>query len=295
MKVIWGNEIVDRDKVTIDFEDRGYQFGDGIYEVVSFYNRTYFCMDEHIDRFFSNAEKIEMRVPFTKAEIKSLSDELLNGSEVNDGYIYIQLTRGNASPRNHSYPSQDVVPLLTGSIIGAERNTEKMSRGIKTSLEEDIRWLRCDIKMISLLGNIMLKHEAHKKDAEEAILHRENIVTECSSSNVAIVKDGAIYTHPDGNLILPGITKILWKDCAEKLDIPVYEEKFTTEELMDADEVFCSSTTKEVMRIRQIDDKVFEIPETGSVIQALQKSYEQKVMEQCGDLSNESGRFIDLK
>lgn len=286
MKVIWGNEIVDRDKVTIDFEDRGYQFGDGIYEVISFYNQTYFYMDEHIDRFFSNAEKIEMRIPFTKDELKTLSMKLLKESEENDGYIYIQLTRGNVSPRDHSYPSQDVVPLLTGSITGALRNTEKMSRGIKTTLEEDIRWLRCDIKMISLLGNIMLKHEAHKKDAEEAILHRDSIVTECSSSNVAMVKNGAIYTHPDGNLILPGITKVIWKACAEKLNIPVFEKPFSVEELFDADEVFCSSTTKEVMPIRQIDDKVFELPETGSIIRALQVCYEKEVTEQCGELTN---------
>ncbi|MER2063727.1 MAG: D-amino-acid transaminase [Alkalibacterium sp.] len=291
MKVIWGNEIVERDKVTIDFEDRGYQFGDGIYEVISFYNQAYFCMDEHIDRLFSNAKKIEMRVPLTKERLRTLSLDLLRESGIHDGYIYLQLTRGNASPRNHTYPSQDIVPLLTGSIIGAERNTEKIYQGIKTTLEEDIRWLRCDIKMISLLGNIMLKHEAHKKNADEAILHREGIVTECSSSNVAIVKNGAIYTHPDGNLILPGITKVIWKACATKLNIPVYEEPFTTEDLLNADEVFCSSTTKEVMRIRQVDEKLFEKPEIGSVIQSLQACYEKEVEEQCGDLSNESEHF----
>ncbi|SFB83512.1 D-alanine transaminase [Alkalibacterium subtropicum] len=286
MKVIWGNEIVDRNKVTIDFEDRGYQFGDGVYEVISFYNRTYFCMEEHIDRFFSSAKKIEMRMPLSKSELKELITDLLNESEATDGYIYIQMTRGNASPRDHSYPSQDVVPLLTGSIAAAERDTDKLKKGIKTTLEEDIRWLRCDIKMISLLGNIMLKHEAHKKNADEAILHRGNIVTECSSSNVAMVKDGAIYTHPDGNLILPGITKIVWKACAEQLNIPVYERPFTTEELLEADEVFCSSTTKEVMPVNQIDDKVFELPESGSLIRLLQSCYEKKVVEQCGDLTN---------
>lgn len=285
MKVIWGNEIVDRDEVSIDFEDRGYQFGDGIYEVISFYNQTYFCIDEHIERFFANAEKIEIYTPFTKVELKALANELLSQSAVNNGYIYLQLTRGNASPRDHSYPSQDVVPLLTGSIAAAERYIGKMKKGIKTTLEEDIRWLRCDIKMISLLGNIMLKHEAHKKNAEEAILHRDNIVTECSSSNVAIVKDGVIYTHPDGNLILPGITKVIWKSCAQKLNIPVCEKPFTTIELLDADEVFCSSTTKEVMPISQIDGKSFDIPERGSIIRKLQACYEKEMIRQCGKLA----------
>lgn len=286
MKVIWGKEIVDRDKVNIDFEDRGYQFGDGVYEVIRIYNHTYFCVDEHIDRFFTSAEKIEMRMPLTKAELKALITELLKESAVKNGSIYIQMTRGNASPRDHSYPSQDVVPLLTGSITASERKIEKMKNGMRTTLEDDIRWLRCDIKMISLLGNIMLKHEAHKKNADEAILHRGDIITECSSSNVAMVKDGAIYTHPDGNLILPGITKIVWKSCAEKLNIPVYEQAFTTEELLNADEVFISSTTKEVMPISKIDDKTFDVSKKGSITRLLQSCYEKEIVKQCGELTN---------
>lgn len=286
MKVIWNNKIVDREEVNIDFEDRGYQFGDGVYEVIRIYNHTFFCMDEHIDRLFSSADKIEMRMPYSKNEIKELIIELLNESNVETGKIYMQVTRGNASPRDHSYPSQDVIPMLTGSITSVSRDTDKFESGIKTTLEEDIRWLRCDIKMISLLGNIMLKHEAHKKDAEEAVLHRDNIITECSSSNLAIIKDGAIYTHPDDNLILPGITKIVWINCAKKLNIPVFEETFTTEDLFNADAVFCSSTTKEVMPINQIDDKIFDVPESDSIIRRLQSCYENEIVKQCGGLTN---------
>lgn len=286
MKVIWNNKIVEREEVNIDFEDRGYQFGDGVYEVIRIYNHTFFCLDEHIDRFFSSADKIEMRVPYSKNEIKELITELLEESKVKTGKIYMQLTRGNASPREHSYPSEDVIPMLTGSITAVERDTEKFKHGLKTTLEDDIRWLRCDIKMISLLGNIMLKHEAHKKGAEEAVLHRDNIVTECSSSNLAIVKDGEVYTHPDSNLILPGITKIVWLRCARELNIPVHEQPFTTEELLDADEVFCSSTTKEVMPINQIDDLTFDSPEANSVIRRLQKCFEAEIEKQCGKLSD---------
>lgn len=286
MKVIWDDKIVEREEVRIDFEDRGYQFGDGVYEVIRFYNHKYFCLDEHVDRFFSSAEKIEMRVPHSKDELKNLIIELLKESDINTGNVYIQMTRGNASPRNHTYPSQEIRPLLTGAITAAERNNAQLQSGMKTIIEDDIRWLKCDIKMISLLGNIMLKHEAHKQNADEAILHRDNIVTECSSSNVAIVKDGAIYTHPDGNLILPGITKAVWIACAEKLNIPVHEKPFTTEELLDADEVFCSSTTMEVMPVNQVDDHMFDVSKQGSIVRELQYCYKQEVEKHCGKLTN---------
>lgn len=286
MKVIWDDKIVEREEVRIDFEDRGYQFGDGVYEVVRFYNHTYFCLDEHVDRFFSSAEKIEMRVPHSKDEIKDLLLELLKESEINTGNVYIQMTRGNASPRNHTYPSQDIRPLLTGSITVAERNTLQLQSGMKTIIQDDIRWLKCDIKMISLLGNIMLKHEAHKQNANEAILHRDNIVTECSSSNVAIVKNGTIYTHPDGNLILPGITKLVWIACAKQLNIPVIEEPFTTDDLLNADEVFCSSTTMEVMPVNQVDDHAFNVSKNDSIVRQLQACYKQEIEKHCGKLTN---------
>lgn len=247
---------------------------------------TYFCLDEHVDRFFSSAEKIEMRVPHSKDEIKDLLLELLKESEINTGNVYIQMTRGNASPRNHTYPSQDIRPLLTGSITVAERNTLQLQSGMKTIIQDDIRWLKCDIKMISLLGNIMLKHEAHKQNANEAILHRDNIVTECSSSNVAIVKNGTIYTHPDGNLILPGITKLVWIACAKQLNIPVIEEPFTTDDLLNADEVFCSSTTMEVMPVNQVDDHAFNVSKNDSIVRQLQACYKQEIEKHCGKLTN---------
>lgn len=282
MKVIWNSEIVDRSEVKIDPEDRGYQFGDGIYEVIRAYNKHYFCLDEHIDRFFSSAKKIEMNVPYTKDELKDLVNRLLVETGVETGNIYLQLTRGISSPRNHMYPDAAVLPMLTGTITAVERDAVQMSKGIATIVTDDIRWLKCDIKMISLLGNIMVKHEAHKRNAEEAILHRDGIVTECSSSNLAIVKNGEIWTHPDGNLILPGVTKIVWKKSAEKLGYPVIEKPFTLEALYDADEVFCSSTTIEVMPVYKIGDKVLFEKGPGEITSALQKAYLKEIENSCG-------------
>lgn len=285
MKVIWNSEIVERSEVIIDPEDRGYQFGDGIYEVIRAYNKEFFCLDEHLDRFFSSAEKIEMHVPYTKEELTHLSNRLLNESGVDTGNLYLQMTRGVASPRNHMYPDASVLPMLTGTLTAVERDQQMLDRGIHTIVTEDIRWLKCDIKMISLLGNIMVKHEAHKKNAYEAILHRDGIVTECSAANVAIVKDGVIHTHPDGNLILPGITKLVWKRCAQELGISVVEEPFTLEELYNADEIFCSSTTMEVMPVKKLDNKIFYSEQAGPIIRKLQNAYKSEIEQCCGKLA----------
>jgi D-alanine transaminase len=285
MKVIWNSQIVAREDVHIDPEDRGYQFGDGIYEVVRAYNGKYFCLDEHVDRLFNSAEKIEIALPQSKEEMKELMNRILKENEIDTGNLYMQVTRGNASPRNHTYPDGEVLPIVTGTTTVVPRDAQKLETGIKAVVEEDIRWLRCDIKSISLLGNIMLKHEAHKQNVEEAILHRDGVVTECSSSNVAIVKDGVIHTHPDSNLILPGVTKIVWLQCAKELGIPVKEEPFTLEDLEKADEVFASSTTAEVMPISEIDGKQVGNGGRGEVTTKLQEAYKAKIEEACGPLA----------
>ena len=145
-----------------------------------------------------------------------------------------------------------------------------------------MRWLHCDIKSISLLGNVMAKHEAHKVGAEEAIQHRDGIVTEGASTNMWMVKDGVIYTHPDGNLVLPGITKIVLLDVARKAGIPVKEEAFTLEQLKNADEVFSSSTTIEAMPIVEIDGVKVNDGKRGPVVKQLQDLYVKAVEEVCG-------------
>lgn len=283
MKVIWNSQLVERDEVRIDPEDRGYQFGDGVYEVVRAYNGQFFCLDEHIDRLFSSAEKIELTIPQSKDEVKNLMKKVIKENDIQTGNIYMQVTRG-VSPRNHTYPDGSVLPMMTGTTSVVPRDAEMIEMGINAVVEEDIRWLRCDIKVISLLGNIMAKHEAHKKNADEAILHRDGVVTECSASNVAMIKDGVIYTHPDGNLILPGVTKKVWIECAKNLGIPLKEEPFTVDELLSADEVFCSSTTIEVMPIVKINGSPVGKGIRGELTEKLAGAYKAKVEEACGNV-----------
>ncbi|WP_277630213.1 D-amino-acid transaminase [Atopococcus tabaci] len=284
MKVLWNKNIVDREQVRIEMEDRGYQFGDGIYEVIRAYNGTYFGLDEHIDRLFKSADKIELMIPYERKELKEVVTALLDINHIHTGDLYLQITRGISSPRNHLFPEAGVEPIVTGSLTVAARDTEKMKKGIAVSVEKDERWLKCDIKSTSLLGNVLAKHEAYKKNAEEAVLHRDGIVTECSSANLAVIKEGTVYTHPDGNLILAGITKLMWLQCAKEIGLPVREEAFTLEELYAADEIFCSSTTKEIMPIVKVDDQAVGDGVPGTWTKKLQQQYVAMIEKACGAL-----------
>lgn len=285
MKVIWNDKIVERSEVKIDIEDRGYQFADGIYDVVRAYNGKFFTLNEHVDRLFSSAEKIELVMPFTKDELKQLLSTLMKENGISTGNIYMQVTRGIGIPRNHTYTDPELVPpVFTATTTIVPRDQEKMDRGMSAFIVPDMRWLRCDIKSISLLGNIMAKHEAHKKGGDEAILHRDGIVTECSSSNVWMIKDDTIYTHPDGNLVLPGITKIMLLKVAREAGMLVKEEAFTIEDLKKADEVFASSTTMEAIPIVSIDGNPVGHGQRGAVVEKLQQLYVDAVEKECGQI-----------
>ena len=224
-------------------------------------------------------------MPFTKDELKQLLSKLIEENGIDTGNVYMQLTRGIGIPRNHTYTDPELVPpVFTATTTIVSRDQEKMDQGITAFIVPDMRWLRCDIKSISLLGNIMAKHEAHKKGGDEAILHRDGIVTECSSSNVWMIKDNTIYTHPDGNLVLPGITKIMLLKVARKAGMLVKEEAFTIEDLKEADEVFASSTTMEAMPIISIDGNPVGHGKRGPVVEKLQQLYVDAVEAECGQI-----------
>ena len=286
MKVIWNNQLVEREDVSIDMEDRGYQFADGLYEVIRVYNGVLFTAQQHIERLFTGAKKIDLILPFSGEELISLLNELIQVNKIKTGNVYLQVTRGISMPRNHAYPDIECTsPVFTASTTVVPRNVDMMEKGIKVITVPDMRWLHCDIKSISLLGNIMAKHEAHKKGKDEAILYRDNYITECSSSNVSIVKDSVLYTHPDGNLILPGITKSLLLRVARQSGMIVKEQPFTLKELKEADEVFASSTTMEAMPVVEIDEQVVGDGKIGPVVKLLQKLYLTEIELECGTIN----------
>ncbi|HEY4554260.1 MAG TPA: aminotransferase class IV, partial [Bacillaceae bacterium] len=161
-KVFVNDQIIDRADARIDIEDRGYQFGDGVYEVIRVYGGALFTADEHLDRFYSSAEKIKIDVPFSKETLLSQMEEMVKANEIQDGSVYMQITRG-ASPRNHLFPGKDISPVLTAYAKEVPRPVESMTNGVEAIILDDIRWLRCDIKSLNLLPNLLAKQEAKEK------------------------------------------------------------------------------------------------------------------------------------
>lgn len=275
MKIIVNDNIVDREAFKVDIEDRGYQFGDGIYEVVRIYNGNFFTLDEHLRRLRRSADELKMELPVSIAQLAENAQNLIKIENITDGIIYIQVTRGTAS-RIHSFPDNTKSTLIAYASTFS-RPSKALEEGVKTVLVEDIRWLRCDIKSINLLGNVLAKQAAKEEGAFEAIQHREEIVTEGSSTNIWIVKERVLYTHPVSNLILNGITRQVVLNLAQELGLKVIEEKYTVNDLLHADEVFLTSTTSEVMPIVMIDGKKVGTGIPGVITKQLQMAFTHKI------------------
>lgn len=278
---ILNGELIERPAAKVDIEDRGYQFGDGVYEVIRIYNGKMFTAKQHLDRFYRSAENIGVVIPYSKEQLTDQLNELVKKNELELGIIYMQITRG-AAPRNHAFPIGDISPALSAYTKEVGRPEENLVSGVRTILTEDIRWLRCDIKSLNLLGNILAKQKAAEAGCFEALQHRGENMTEGSSSNLFIVKDGTIITHPSNNYILKGITKDVILELCQEHGVAVEERIFTRQELAEADEVFLSSTTAEVMPIIEIDGKTVNGGVPGSVTKQLQQWFTAAIEQECG-------------
>jgi D-alanine transaminase len=270
--VLRNKDIVSRENAVVDIEDRGYQFGDGIYEVIRVYKGTTFTMDEHITRLERSAKEIQLALPYPVEELKNRLKELLSLNPLQDGIIYLQISRGVA-PRNHGFPAPAVPAQLIAYTKEMERPNTQLNDGAHTILIEDIRWLRCDVKSLNLLGNVLAKQKATDANCFEAIQHRGQVITEGSSTNVFMVQDGLIYTHPATNLILNGITRVKVLELCEELELTVKEETFTIEQLLEADEVFITSTTNEVMPIIKVNEHEIGPGIPGPITIKLQQAF----------------------
>ncbi|EGG97186.1 D-amino-acid transaminase [Staphylococcus warneri VCU121] len=251
-------------------------FGDGIYEYIRAYEGKLFTVKEHFERFLRSANEIGLDLNYTVDELIELVRKLLDVNGVKNGGIYIQATRG-AAPREHSFPTPPVKPVLMAFTKSYDRPFEDLEKGIYAVTTEDIRWLRCDIKSLNLLGNVLAKEFAVKYNASEAIQHRGETVTEGASSNVYAIKDGKVYTHPVNNFILNGITRKVIKWISEDKNIPFIEETFTVDFLKNADEVIISSTSAEVMPVVKIDGEDVGNGNVGDVTRQLQDGFNEYI------------------
>ncbi|MFA6849597.1 MAG: D-amino-acid transaminase [Selenomonadaceae bacterium] len=275
-------EFIDLTEKKVCIEDRGYQFGDGIYEVTHVYNGKCFALDRHLKRCIRSLRELSIPMTYMDEELIAIHKDIIHKSQVKDGIVYFQITRGT-SPRTHSFPDK-IIPHLSMTIRPSAIHTDWQENGIHAIWTEDLRWLRCDIKTINLLGNVLAKQKAHIKSCQEAIQFRQdtNFVTEGSSSNFFIVKDGIIWTHPSDNLILKGVTRsILLDECVPKLSLAVVEKAFTPQFALTADEAFITSTSFEITPVVSISGNTISDGNPGKVTRKLLSAYHGLIKETC--------------
>ncbi|OGI39058.1 MAG: D-amino acid aminotransferase [Candidatus Muproteobacteria bacterium RBG_16_64_10] len=234
--------------------DRGFIFGDGVYEVIPVFGGRLFRLPHHLARLDHSLQEIHLHNPLTPAEWRAIFQRLVEAVPSRDQYIYLQITRGVA-PRDHAFPAQVTPTVFAYSQPLKTPPAEQIENGITAVTLADIRWRRCDIKAIALLANAMLRSEAIGAGAAEAILVRDGFMTEGSASNIFVVKNGELVTPPKGPFILPGITRDLVLELAATHRVPHRERSVREEDLYSADELWLTSSTKEILPITRLNGK----------------------------------------
>jgi D-alanine transaminase len=268
------------DEARVPVLDRGFIFGDGVYELIPVYSRVPFRMDEHLARLERSLAAVRIRNPYSRAEWRDIILQLVAKQPFEDQGIYFQVTRGVAK-RDHAFP-KDAVPtvfVMANPLVNPPQ--ELVQRGAAAVSAVDDRWHRCDIKSISLIGNCLLRQVSADVGAVETILFRDGFLTEASASNVFVVRNGVILSPSKSNLILPGITYDVIAEIAQAAGLPLEYRAVSEAEVRGADEVWVTSSSKEVLAIVTLDGKPVADGKPGAVfrrVHALYQEFKQKVM-----------------
>lgn len=260
--------------------DRGFIFGDGVYEVVPVYSRVPFRLDEHLARLERSLAAVSIRNPYSRAQWRAFIAELVARQAFEDQGVYFQVTRGVAK-RDHAFPknAEPTVFMMANPLVNPPH--ELVEKGAPAVSAVDYRWLRCDIKSISLIGNVLLRQLSAEVDAAETILFRDGKLTEASASNVFIVKGGVVSGPAKSALILPGITYDVVVELAQAAGIPLELREVTEAEARGADEMWVTSSSKEVLAIVRLDGAPIGDGRPGPVFRRMHRLYQefkQKVM-----------------
>jgi len=239
------------EELMVPFQDRVHFFGDGVYDATVGGNHKIYLLEDHLDRFYSSAKALDIKIPMDKKELGELLTKLLSMVEGNTHFVYWQVTRGTA-PRDHAYDEAMLGKLW---VMIRPNKLKDPDVPIRLITMEDTRFFYCNIKTLNLLPSVLASQEALKAGAMETVLHRGATVTECAHSNVSILKNGTFLSHPNDNLILRGIAKTHMIQACYRLGIQVLERAFTMEELMDADEVIVTSSSNFCLHADVIDGK----------------------------------------
>ena len=280
MTVFLNGRLLPIEQATVSVLDRGFIFGDGIYELVPVYSRVPFRLEEHLARLERSLGETRIRNPYSRAQWRAQIYALIDAQPFEDQGVYFQVTRG-AAKRDHSFPAnvEPTVFMMSNPLVNPQ--AAQVEKGATAVSAQDFRWLRCDIKSISLIGNCLLRQLSAEAGGAETILFRDGRLTEASASNVFIVKRGVIQSPPKSNLILPGITYDVVVELARANGLPLELKDVTEAEVRTADELWVTSSSKEVLAIVELDGKRIGEGRPGPVFRRmfqLYQEFKQKVM-----------------
>ena len=269
----FNGKLLPLDQIWISPLDRGFIFGDGVYEVIPVYEGVPLNAREHFERFQRSMDEIQLKNPHTVDEWIKATDDLLAHHPGNQS-VYIQVTRGAPQKRDHVIP-KDLTPTVFMMVQPlSSPSKEAIENGVKCVTSEDFRWTKCHIKSTSLLGNVLARQISHDAGATETILLRDGYLTEASSSNVFVVKDGVVAAVPQDNLILLGITYALLVRLAREGTLKLEIRPVSEAQLRNADEIWLSSSTKEVLAVTTLDGKPVGSGKPGPVFRRMHSLYQ---------------------
>jgi D-alanine transaminase len=261
------------EEAVVSINDRGYNFGDGIYEVVRVYNGAMFALEEHLERLALSAAAVEIDLPWRQAELKEIAAETLGRSGIKEASVYIQVTRGTA-PRNH-LSEADMRPNLLVTVRRIKEIAPVLySEGVRAITMPEFRWQMCHVKSISLQASVLAKRRASRAGAAETFfILPDGTVTEGASSNIFIVKDGVLMTHPADNRILAGVMRYYVLKVANSLGVQVRAQPYKISDLLGADEVFITGTVAEIVPVVDVDGKTIGDGKPGPVTALLREGF----------------------
>ncbi|MDH2916031.1 MAG: D-amino acid aminotransferase [Gallionella sp.] len=275
MTVYFNGAFMPIDEAKVSVLDRGFIFGDGVYEVIPVYSRRAFRLAEHLQRLQHSLDGIQLKNPHSESEWTGLLNELIQRNAPEDQHLYLHVTRG-AAKRDHAFPIPAPTPtvfVMSNPLTTPSANLLKS--GIACITVVDNRWLRCDIKAIALLPNVLLRQAAVEAGCAEAILIRDDsFLTEGAASNIFVVKDGKLLAPPKDNLMLPGITYDVILELAAANGIPYEVRRVSKAEVFSADELLLTSSTKEVMAITTLDGRPVGNGKPGAMFAKLHPLYQ---------------------
>jgi D-alanine transaminase len=276
-------EFLPLDQARVSVLDRGFIFGDGVYEVIPAYSRRPFRLPEHLQRLARSLDAVRLGNPMTDAEWTRLVHELVARHPGEDQAIYLQVTRGVAK-RDHAFPKEGkpTVFMMSNPLVTPSR--DQVENGVPCITAADFRWLKCDVKSVSLLGNCLLRQLAAEAGAVEVVLLRDGFLSEASASNVLVVRNGRLLGPPKNHLILPGITYDVVLELAAAKGIPIELRAIPEHEVRSAEELWVTSSSKEVLAVTALDGKPVGNGRPGPLFRAVHQAFQdfkRKVMRQA--------------